>query len=386
MPDNKRPTRKRPARSAPGDESAQDGLERVQKVLSRCGIASRRASEALMRQGRIEVNGKVVAVGAQMRPGIDELRFDGEVVSAAPKAIVVLLNKPVGTLCSEKDPDGRPLVHHLVPPQLALRLVGRLDFNTEGVLLMTNDGGLSNKLSHPRHGVLRVYEARVRGIPSHETIARLVKGVVLDDGPARVENARVVKKTDRNAWVRLTLTEGRNREVRRLMEKVGHPVMRLRRVQFAGLGSEGMAPGQWRVLHDHEVEELRERGHIGAFEMPPDPRKGKSKAGAAKEAAEKASASKDGEGKDGEGKDGGRKRYPSKSNPNRERRLQVEARKQVHPKQASAARRDAAREDTATRRETAAKKTRRPQKPSRSHMPAGLSGGGRKPPGRGGKR
>lgn len=248
------------------------GLERVQKVLSRVGIASRRQSEELIRQGRIEVNGAVVGVGDKMRPGIDELRFDGELVPAAPKPLVVLLNKPTGTLCSEKDPAGRPLVHHLVPPQLALRLVGRLDFNTEGVLLLTNDGELANKLSHPRHGVLRVYEARVRGIPTAETIARLIKGVVLDDGPARVESAQVVRQTDRNAWVRLTLTEGRNREVRRLMEKVGHPVMRLRRVQFAGLGNEGMIVGQWRVLHDHEVDELRERGHVGAFDLPPDPR------------------------------------------------------------------------------------------------------------------
>jgi 23S rRNA pseudouridine2605 synthase len=272
------------------------GLERVQKVLSRCGVASRRAAEALIRDGRIEVNGAVVSVGDRMRPGVDELRFDGEVVPAAAKPIVLLLNKPVGTLCSEKDPDGRRLVHHLVPPQLALRLVGRLDFNTEGVLLLTNDGELSNRLSHPRHGVLRVYEARVRGIPTRETLARLIRGVMLDDGPARVESARVVKSTDKNAWVRLTLTEGRNREVRRLMEKVGHPVMRLRRVQFAGLSLDGMLPSQWRVLYDHEVAELRERGHVGAFELPHDPRgqglKKRSTASVAKTVASKPSRSK----------------------------------------------------------------------------------------------
>ncbi len=254
-------------------ENASDvGLERVQKVLSRCGVASRRAAEELIRQGRIAVNDKIVSIGDRMRPGVDKLAFDGEVVTAAPKPIVLLLNKPTGTLCSEKDPEGRPLVHHLVPSQLALRLVGRLDFNTEGVLLMTNDGGLGNRLSHPRQGVLRVYEARVRGIPTEATINRLIKGVMLDDGPARVESARVIKQTEKNAWVRLTLTEGRNREVRRLMEKVGHPVMRLRRVQFAGLTLEGMLPGQWRVLFDREVEELRSRGHVGAFELPHDPR------------------------------------------------------------------------------------------------------------------
>ncbi len=248
------------------------GFERVQKVLSRCGIASRRQSEELIKQGRVTVNGKVATLGDRVKSGEDELRLDGEIVRVTLPTIVLVLNKPVGTLCSESDPEGRRLVHHLVPRDAALRLVGRLDFNTEGVLLLTNDGELGNRLSHPRHGVLRVYEARVRGIPSDETIARLVRGVMLDDGPARVESASISKRTDKNAWVQLTLTEGRNREVRRLMERVGHPVMRLRRIRFAGIGLDGLKPAQWRTLTEAEIEDLRARGHVGAFELPPDPR------------------------------------------------------------------------------------------------------------------
>ena len=247
--------------------------DRIQKLLSRAGIASRRASEELITDGRVTINGEKASLGMRVLPG-DELRLDGELVSPPERMMVFLLNKPVGTLCSEQDPEGRPLVHHLLPDNLALRLVGRLDFNTEGVLLLTNDGELANRLSHPRHGVLREYEARVRGIPTAEVIAKLIRGVTLDDGPARVESARVVKQTDRNAWLSLTLTEGRNREVRRLLERVGHPVMRLRRVRFAGLDRGDLGPGNWRILLDREVDDLRERGHVGSFELPPDPRGG----------------------------------------------------------------------------------------------------------------
>jgi 23S rRNA pseudouridine2605 synthase len=152
-----------------------------------------------------------------------------------------------------------------------------LDFNTEGVLLLTNDGDLADRLSHARNGVQRVYDARVRGIPTEAVIERLVRGVMLDDGFARVEFARVVRKTDRNAWVRLALNEGRNREVRRLLERVGHPVMRLRRVSFAGVTAEGLEPGRWRELSEPEFEELDRRGQLGAFAMPPDPRRRRSR-------------------------------------------------------------------------------------------------------------
>ncbi len=248
--------------------------ERLQKVLSRAGVASRRESEKYITAGRIAVNGKTVReLGTRVVLGRDEVTVDGERLQPQRRRVVLVLNKPVGTLCSESDPESRPLVHHLVPDDLALRTVGRLDFNTEGVLLLTNDGGLADRLSHPRHGVQRVYDARVRGIPSDATIERLVRGVRLEDGLARVEFARIVRKTDRNAWIRLALNEGRNREVRRLLERVGHPVMRLRRVSFAGVTAEGLQAGKWRQLNDAEMDALERRGQVGAFAMPPDPRR-----------------------------------------------------------------------------------------------------------------
>ena len=248
--------------------------ERLQRYISRCGLASRRAAEKLIVEGRIAVNGKAVReLGRRVISGVDEVACDGELLRPPKQRVVIVLNKPTGTLCSESDPERRRLVHDLVPNDLALRSVGRLDFNTEGVLLLTNDGMLVERLSHHRNGVHRVYEARVRGIPGPETLAMLIRGVTLDDGPARVESVSVVKTTDRNAWLRLTLTEGRNREVRRLLERVGHPVMRLRRVGFAGITVKGLKPGHWRVLFDNEIAELESRGHVGAFELPPDPRR-----------------------------------------------------------------------------------------------------------------
>lgn len=249
------------------------GGERLQRYLSRCGVASRRAAEELISQGRVDVNGTTVdQLGARVLPG-DEVRVDGERVKAPSDRFVVLLHKPVGVLCSRDDPEHRPLVYGLLPPDPTLRSIGRLDFHTEGVLLFTNDGDLAERLAHPRHGIERVYEARVRGVPTPETLARLVRGVVLDDGPARVIAAETIKTTDKNAWVRLTLQEGRNREVRRILERVGHPVMRLRRVRFAGLALEGLKQGAWRTLDESEIEQLEQRGHVGPFGMPPDPRR-----------------------------------------------------------------------------------------------------------------
>jgi 23S rRNA pseudouridine2605 synthase len=179
----------------------------------------------------------------------------------------------VGYLSAASDPEGRPLVYHLMPKGLALRSIGRLDFNTEGVLLFTNDGDLAERLGHARYNVQRVYEARVRGIPSEDTLAKLRMGVRLEDGPARAEQVEIVKQTDNNAWLRLTLTEGRNREVRRLLERVGHPVVRLRRVSFAGVTTLGCKLGEYRTLDEVQVAQLIARGHVGTFDLPPDPRK-----------------------------------------------------------------------------------------------------------------
>lgn len=262
------------------------GGERLQRYLARCGVASRRAAEELIVQGRVDVNGETADVlGVRVIAGRDEVRVDGERIAPPNAHYVILLNKPDGVLCSRDDPESRRLVYSLLPPDTALRSIGRLDFHTEGVLLFTNDGDLAERLAHPRFGIERVYEARVRGVPTPDTLARLVRGVILEDGPARVIAAELIKQTDRNGWVKVTLQEGRNREVRRILERVGHPVMRLRRVAFAGLTAAGLQPGRWRTLTDEEVGTLAERGHVGSFALPPDPRRRKVQAAGVAEAA-----------------------------------------------------------------------------------------------------
>lgn len=266
----KKPATKRPAKrknlAALGD--------RLNKYLANAMALSRRAAEELIEQGRVEVDGKLVAdLGARVDPERQVVTVDGEKVRRREGRLAIVLNKPEGYLCTTSDPEGRRLVYSLVPQGLGLHTVGRLDFNTEGVIVLTTDGDLAERLGHARYSVQRVYEARVRGVPTEETLAKLRRGVRLEDGPARAESAEVIAQTDKNAWIRLVLVEGRNREVRRLMERVGHPVMRLRRVAFAGLTARGLKLGEWRSLTEAEMEQLQERGHVGSFELPPDPRR-----------------------------------------------------------------------------------------------------------------
>ena len=247
---------------------------RLNKYLAQAAHVSRRDADELITQGRVDVNGVTVTdLGSRVELGKHVVSLDGEKLKLPDATMTIVLNKPVGFLCSASDPEGRPLVYTLVPKGLGLHTVGRLDFNTEGVIVLTTDGDLAERLGHARYSVQRVYEARVRGVPSEETLAKLRRGVRLEDGPARAESAEVVAQTEKNAWVRLVLVEGRNREVRRLMERVGHPVMRLRRVAFAGLTLAGLKPGQWRTLDEAEVAQLESRGHVGPFELPPDPRR-----------------------------------------------------------------------------------------------------------------
>jgi len=243
-----------------------DHQERVHKVVAASGIMSRRAAEQALIEGRITVNDKTVTEpGTLVDPRRDRIEVDGMPVDRQQETVVILLNKPRGFLVSRADDRGRRIVFSLLPQDLPLKAVGRLDFNTEGAILFTNDGALANFLTHPSNGVLRVYEARVRNVPGPEAIRRLREGVMLDDGLARAEDVQVTSQTDKNSWVRLVLLEGRNREVRRLLEAVGHPVVRLKRLSFAGLGVDDAPPGAWRFLSQEEVADLRQRGHVGAI-------------------------------------------------------------------------------------------------------------------------
>jgi len=240
---------------------------RLQKYLARAGVASRRASEQLIRDGRVRVNGQVVReMGARIE-GSDRVEVDGEVVE--PEAPVwVLVHKPAGYVTTRDDPQDRPTVYHLLPDRFqALFHVGRLDRDSEGLLLLTNEGGVANRLMHPRHEVDRVYIVDVPGEPAPAVLERLRGGVALEDGPARAHALEVVERggagsgggSRRHTRLRVVMREGRKREVRRLFEAVGHPIRRLVRVRLGPIELGSLAPGEWRELTEEEVASLRKR-------------------------------------------------------------------------------------------------------------------------------
>lgn len=232
---------------------------RLQAFLARAGVASRRASEGLIAAGRVAVNGRVVTVpGTQVVAGRDRVQVDGRTVERAETRWVAF-HKPPGYVTTREDPFGRRTVYDLLPPEMhALFHVGRLDRDSEGLLLLSNDGVLANRLVHPRFGVHKEYEADVEGKPSAAALRQLTDGVELDDGIARAVEVQRLHQTGEDRFrVRLLLAEGRKREVRRMLEAVGHPVRRLRRLRFGPIRLGELPSGKWRVLGDVEVASLR---------------------------------------------------------------------------------------------------------------------------------
>src|SRR5260370_13671805 len=223
--------------------------QRLQKLIAAAGIASRRHAEELIASGKVSVNGKVItAMGTKEDPDKDHIKVSGKLINPKLKArenVYVLLNKPRGYLSSVSDPEDRPVVVDLLPPSLGrLHPVGRLDFNTEGLLLLTNDGELTNFVTAARNRVEKVYEVKVKGVPSESAIDRLRRGVTLDDGvrtsPAKI---RKLDETATNAWYEVLLHQGRNQQVRRMFELIGHSVIKLRRVRIGLLTDAGLKPG-----------------------------------------------------------------------------------------------------------------------------------------------
>ena len=240
--------------------------ERLQKVLARAGFASRRGAEQLMLEGRVTVNGEIVReLGAKADVEADDVRVDGVRVKAPRALVYLVLNKPRGALTTRSDPENRPTVMSLVPAVAGLFPVGRLDVTTEGLILLTNDGGFAERVSHPRYEVPRVYHAKVTGVPDDHALERLRRGVRVDQDLMAVDRVRVLE-ADNNAWVEVTLHEGKQHEVRRLLEAVGHPVSKLRRVAFGPVTTKGLEPGQFRSLTPEEIEGLRKG--IGARVSP----------------------------------------------------------------------------------------------------------------------
>jgi 23S rRNA pseudouridine2605 synthase len=232
-------------------------MDRLQKILSQAGVASRRASEQLMLEGRVTVNGATIRELGTKAESTDDIRVDGRRVKVPDHHVYLLLNKPRGYVTTRADPERRPTVLDLVRVHEYVYPVGRLDFDSEGLLLLTNDGALAARLIHPRHGVARVYEARVLGSLDDRDMRRLARGIELDGqrtAPAEIE--RLSDRTDRTT-IRLTLTEGRNRQVRKMCEAIGHPVEYLRRVAIGPLRDNRLKVGEWRPLTADEVARLK---------------------------------------------------------------------------------------------------------------------------------
>jgi 23S rRNA pseudouridine2605 synthase len=230
---------------------------RLQKVLARAGFGSRRTCDDLIAEERVTVNGEVAVLGRRVDPDVDRVEVDGVPVGVRPGLVHYLLNKPTGVVTTADDPQGRPTVVSLVPDDPRVFPVGRLDLDTEGLLLLTNDGDLAQRLTHPSHGVEKEYLAEVQGTPSRGALRQLRDGVELDDGITAPASASVVGgETDATSLVRLTIHEGRNRQVRRMAEAVGHPVVRLVRTRIGPLADPDLPPGEWRELTPDEVRAL----------------------------------------------------------------------------------------------------------------------------------
>ena len=237
--------------------------QRLQKVLAQAGLGSRRACEVLIADGRVRVNGRVATLGDRADPEVDEIEVDGAVVGVRPGLVHYLLNKPAGVVTTASDPQGRATVVGLVPGEPRVFPVGRLDADTEGLLLLTNDGDFAHRLTHPSFGVDKEYLVEVEGTPARGVVRRLRDGVELEDGVTAPAKVSAVGES----LLRITIHEGRNRQVRRMCEAVGHPVRRLVRVRIGPVSDRRLAPGEWRPLGQHEVRAL-ERAAAGKPRPP----------------------------------------------------------------------------------------------------------------------
>lgn len=242
---------------------------RLQKFLAHSGVASRRSAEELISAGRVRVNGATRSLGSKVEPG-DRVEVDGKRIALPAQARYVVLNKPAKVMTTMRDPEGRRTVAQIVPSEgRRVVPVGRLDYETSGVLLLTDDGDLAYRLTHPRFGVAKTYRALVHGRLDAEAVAHLLAGIRLEDGGAAPAKLRVVRASGRVSEVDITLHEGRNRQVRRMFEATAHPVISLVRIRFGPIALGPLAVGNWRVATEREVSALR----VAAAAVPDDERR-----------------------------------------------------------------------------------------------------------------
>lgn len=230
---------------------------RLQKFLARAGIASRRAAEEMIRQGRVEVNGLKPEIGVRIDPLRDEIRLDGRLIALENQRIYLAFYKPRNCITTARDPQGRATVFDFLP-DLHVRIfpVGRLDYDAEGLLLLTNDGELANRLLHPRYGISKIYDVKVIGCPDRRALERLRSGVELDEGTTAPAGAEVIRELPKAAWLRVELHQGWNRQIKRMGEAVGHPVLKIRRIAYGPVRLGKMKPGEFRLLGPDEIRRI----------------------------------------------------------------------------------------------------------------------------------
>jgi 23S rRNA pseudouridine2605 synthase len=226
--------------------------------LAKAGFASRREAERMVTERRVSVNGKIIeTLGFKADPGKDHIKVDGRRLTHPEPKVILLLNKPRGYLSAVRDPKGRPTVLDLLK-KVRWRIfpVGRLDFDAEGLLLLTNDGDLAHFLSHPRFSIPKTYLVKVAGAPEEGKLIRLKRGVMLEDGKAKAVSCSLIRQKEKNSWVRVVVTEGRNRLVKRMFSAIGHPVLKLKRIEYGPIQLGDLPFGQFRYLTPEETEKL----------------------------------------------------------------------------------------------------------------------------------
>jgi 23S rRNA pseudouridine2605 synthase len=232
--------------------------QRLQKIIAEMGIASRRAAEEMIIEGRVTVNGKQAEIGMKANPMRDHIKVDGRLLVTPERKVYFILNKPRGVLTSLGDPGGRPTVKDFLKGiKQRVFPVGRLDYDSEGMLLLTNDGELAHAVLHPSKKIPKTYLVKIKGVLDKEAMERLRNGIRLDRTMTAPAKVKPLRKTDINSWIEMTIYEGKKRQIRRMLEKVGHPVMRLMRIRINGIEMGKIKPGELRRLSSEELEKIR---------------------------------------------------------------------------------------------------------------------------------
>jgi 23S rRNA pseudouridine2605 synthase len=238
--------------------------QRLQKIIAEMGIASRRKAEELITEGRVKVNGKVAVIGMKADPARDHIKVDGKLLVTPEKKVYFIFNKPRGVVTSLSDPEGRPTVNDFLR-RIKERVfpVGRLDYDSEGMLILTNDGDFAHAILHPSKKIPKTYLVKVKGVLQEEDLERLRKGIRLERSVTAPAKVKRLRKTEQNSWIEMTIHEGKKRQIRRMLERVGHPVMRLMRIRIDGLEMGDLKPGMLRHISPEEMKTIIEELNTG---------------------------------------------------------------------------------------------------------------------------